>query len=464
MSSPVAVRDDADRRAMTEISLRSDMPVSAASLFAWHERDGAFERLTPAFMPVRVIARDEGIRDGSRVTVDVPVGPVHTRWVVEHRGYVAGQEFSDAQVSGPFARWEHRHQMLPQGEDSSVLEDRVRFALPAPPFGGMVADAFTRARLTRLLQWRHALTRLDLERHAAFAARGPRRIAITGANGFLGAALVPFLTTGGHDVRRVALREALAGDGAGNLAAALAGADAVVHLAGEPIAQRWSARVRRELKESRVRGTRLIAEACARMSPRPEVLLSGSAVGIYGDRGDEILDESSASGDDYLAEVARAWEESTAPARDAGIRVVHLRTGIVLNPGGGALGKMLLPFQSGVGGRLGNGAQWMSWISREDWIGAAHFALQSPGVHGAVNLTAPEPVTNATFTSTLGRVLHRPTVAAVPAFALRALFGEMATATIFASQRATPRVLEGAGFQFAHPTLASALRFELGLL
>jgi len=437
------------------------MPVSAEQLFAWHEREGAFERLTPAFMPAKVLARSGGIRDGARVTLEIPVGPAHTRWEIGHRGYVSGREFSDYQESGPFRSWEHRHLMEPQGTAASVLDDTIRYALPLPPLGAAVAGAFTRDKLDRLLRWRHALTQLDVARHAAFAARGARRVAITGAGGFLGSALIPFLTTGGHEVRRVGLRgtpEAKALD------AALAGVDAVVHLAGEPIAQRWSATVRSELKESRIRGTRAIAEACARMSPRPEVLLSGSAVGIYGNRGNEVLDESSETGKDYLAEVGRAWEAATAPAREAGIRVVHLRTGIVLNPAGGALGKMLLPFKAGVGGRLGSGKQWMSWISREDWIGALYFAMQSPGVSGALNLTAPEPATNATFTSTLGRVLHRPSIAAVPAFALKTVFGEMAEATILASQRAMPVALTRAGFKFAHPTLASALRFELGLL
>lgn len=282
------------------------------------------------------------------------------------------------------------------------------------------------------------------------------RIAVTGVTGFLGGALAAALRAEGHDVRGVGVRDGVAAD-------ALAGAGAVINLAGEPIAQRWTARVRRELKESRVRGTRAVAEACARMSPRPAVLLSGSAIGIYGSRGDEVLDESSALGDDYLAEVGRAWEGAAAPARDAGIRVVHLRTGIVLSPRGGALGKMMLPFQAGVGGRLGSGRQWMSWISRHDWIRAVQFLLRSPGVGGAVNLTAPEPATNATFTSTLGRVLRRPAVVPVPAVALRMIYGEMADAALLASQRVLPHALERAGFTFAQPTLTAALRFELGL-
>lgn len=450
----------------TEVVLRSEMPVSADALFAWHERPQAFDRLTPAWMPARVLGRFGGIRDGARVSLAVPVGPVHTTWELEHTGYETGRRFRDVQVRGPFALWEHTHTMEPQGAHASVLEDRIRYRLPAPPFGELVAGTFTRERLERLLQWRHALTRADLERHAVFAARGPRRIAITGASGFLGAGLVPFLTTGGHEVRTVgrgAASDVRWDPARGALdAAALAGVDAVIHLAGASVAERWTDAHRRAIRESRVQGTRTIAEACARLTPRPEVLVCASAVGIYGSRGDEWLDESSALGDDFLADVGREWEAAAQPARDAGIRVVHLRIGVVLNPGGGALAKMVTPFLAGVGGRLGDGRQWMSWISREDLIGAVHFALQTPSLAGAVNAVAPEPVTNATFAATLGRVLHRPAIAPVPAFVLRTLFGAMAEGTILASQRVRPAALEAAGFPWLHPTLASALRFELG--
>lgn len=452
----------------TEVLLRSEMPVSAEALFDWHERPGAFERLTPAFMPAQVVARSGGISDGSTVSLDVPVGPVSTRWELEHRGYIRGREFRDVQVSGPFASWEHRHLMEPQGPQSSVLEDRINFRLPVAPFGELVAGHFTRTKLERLMRWRHALTRLDLERHAQFAANGPQRIAVTGASGFLGQALVPFLSTGGHSVRRIGRgreNDAQWDPARGMLdAQALDGVDAVIHLAGASVAERWTPEHRRAIRDSRLQGTRLIAEAMAKMPNKPKVLLSGSAIGIYGSRGDEVLNEESSLGEDFLAEVGKEWEEATAPARDAGIRVVHLRTGIVLNPAGGALAKMLLPFQAGVGGKLGSGRQWMSWISREDWIGAAHFALQTSSVEGALNLVAPEPVTGATFAATLARVLHRPALFPVPSLALTTLFGEMARGTILASQRVLPAALERAGFQFAHRSLSSALRFELGLL
>ncbi|MEX2182490.1 MAG: TIGR01777 family oxidoreductase [Gemmatimonadaceae bacterium] len=292
-------------------------------------------------------------------------------------------------------------------------------------------------------------------------------IAITGARGFLGSALVASLEARGRKVIRI-------GRGPGSDVrwdplhgpldhAALAGAEVVIHLAGAPIAQRWTAARKRTIRDSRVEGTRQLAEACARMPRRPALFLSASAIGIYGSRGGEVLDESSATGEDFLAEVGRAWEEAAAPAREAGMRVVAVRTGLVLNPEGGALGKMLLPFKAGLGGTLGSGTQWMSWISREDWVRAMQFIIASPGLSGPVNLTAPEPVTNAVFTETLGRLLHRPTLMPLPAFGLKLIYGEMAQGTILASQRVLPRALTAAGFIFLHPTLATALRVELRL-
>jgi uncharacterized protein (TIGR01777 family) len=246
----------------------------------------------------------------------------------------------------------------------------------------------------------------------------------------------------------------------------LDGLDAVVHLAGEPLSRRWSEERKARIRHSRVDTTRRLAEAMARAlsSPAraPRTLVTASAIGIYGrDRGDEPLDEESTTGTDFLAEVATAWEGATAPAREAGVRAVTPRFGLILSPTGGALARMLLPFRLGLGGRVGSGRQWWSWIALDDVVGIVRFALATPALAGAVNAVAPHPVTNAEFTDTLGRVLRRPTIIVVPAFALRLVFGEMADATLLANQRVIPKRLQDAGFEFRHPTLEEALKYEL---
>lgn len=295
-------------------------------------------------------------------------------------------------------------------------------------------------------------------------------VAVTGATGLIGSALVERLRARGVRVLRLVRRRS--DDSSDDVAwdpmqgqlppNALDGVDAVVHLAGEPIAQRWTGDRKRAIRESRVRGTELLARIIAGMRRKPGVLLSGSAMGYYGDRGDESLDEGSAAGSDFLAGVARDWERATAAASDAGVRVVLARTGVVLSPRGGALAKLLLPFRLGVGGPIGSGRQWMSWISLHDHLRAIEHSLASSALAGPVNFVAPNPVTNAEFATTLGRVLTRPALVPVPSFALELMYGEMARATILAGQRVSPRALAADGFEFAHPTLEQALRFELG--
>ena len=295
-----------------------------------------------------------------------------------------------------------------------------------------------------------------------------RRIAISGASGFLGGALAARLQRESMTIQRLRRGERAAAPdvawrpGAGKIdIAALDGVDVVINLAGEPIARRWTRARKRAIRDSRVGSTALLSRTIAELRHPPTVLVSGSAIGIYGDRGEEELDEESHLGTDFLAEAAAAWEESTEPARAAGIRVVLIRTGVVLNPRGGALAKMLVPFSVGLGGKLGSGTQWMSWIGLEDWLSAVEFALAAK-VAGPMNLVAPNPVTNAEFAQTLARVLRRPALVPVPASAITLLFGEMGRSTLLASQRIHPRRLIEAGFEFAHPTLEQALRAELG--
>ncbi len=240
--------------------------------------------------------------------------------------------------------------------------------------------------------------------------------------------------------------------------ATLDGTAAAIHLAGANIAgHRWTAGYKNLLRASRITPTRTLASLLARLTPRPRVLVCASAVGIYGNRGDEILSEASALGSDFLAEVCRNWEQATQPATDAGIRVVHLRFGVVLSPAGGALARMLPLFRLGLGGRLGSGRQWMSWVALPDVLAAIVFALETQSLSGPVNVVAPEAVSNAEFTRTLGHVLHRPALLPVPTAALKVAFGEMANATILASQRAIPERLRAAGFHFQAPELGPAL-------
>jgi uncharacterized protein (TIGR01777 family) len=295
------------------------------------------------------------------------------------------------------------------------------------------------------------------------------QIAITGSTGLVGAELVPFLTTGGHRVSRVVRNNPSGTDIAWNPTAGtidaerLEGLDAVVHLAGENIAaRRWNAEQKARIRDSRVQGTRLLCETLARLRQPPRVLVSASAIGFYGNRGDEVLTETSTAGDGFLPDVCREWEAATKAAEEAGIRVVHLRFGIVLSPKGGALAKMLTPFRLGLGGRIGNGSQWMSWISLDDVVGSIYHALATESLSGPVNAVAPKPVTNCEFTKTLGRVLWRPTIFPMPAFMARLAFGEMANDLLLGSSRVEPVKLLQSGYRFLHADLERSLRHLLG--
>jgi uncharacterized protein (TIGR01777 family) len=455
-------------RAVVERSSRLPFPAEAA--FAWHERPGAFERLTPPWEQVRVLERTGGIEDGARTVLRVG-GPIALRWVALHRDYEPGRQFADQQIEGPFARWTHLHRFEPDGPNACVLTDRIEYAPPLGHLGAAVDPVLIRPRLERMLAYRHELLPGDLKAHDRFADRQRLRIAVTGASGLIGSALVPFLTTGGHPVTRLVRRRAGAGEAMWDFdkgridAAKLEGLDAVVHLAGENIAARWTDVRRRRIKVSRVIGTRFMAETLARLERPPSVLVTASAVGIYGNRGDEVLTEASSTGvppHDFLTEVGREWEAATEPARAAGIRVVRLRFGIALTPAGGALGRMLPPFRLGIGGPLGSGRQWVSWIGIDDLVGAIYHAIMTEELAGPVNATAPQPVTGRVLATTLGRVLGRPAALPVPARALRLAFGELADVALLSSSRVLPKRLQESAFEFRHPDLEGALRFLLG--
>lgn len=453
------------------IERTSTLPAPVEEAFGWHERPGALERLIPPWERVTVLERSGGIRDGARTEVRVRVGPVRFRWVAVHRDYAESRKFVDEQTEGPFSHWIHEHRFEPEGSESTRYTDRIEFGPPFGTVGTMVGRWLARPRTERMLAYRHATLRADLAAHAPYRERPRLRVAVTGATGLLGSALVPFLTTGGHEVIAVSRRRGLAGavhwdPAAGVLDhAGLEGMDAVVHLAGENVGTRWSEHRKRRIRDSRVEGTMLLAEALAGLRRPPRVLISASAMGVYGNRGDEVLTEDALPEGppaDFFVELGRDWEGAAEPAAAAGIRVVNPRFGLALTPAGGALARMLPAFLLGAGGPLGRGTQWVSWISIDDAIGAIHHALFSDDLAGPVNLAAPEPVTSRTFAATLGRVLGRPALLPVPAPALKLLFGEMADTALLSSQRLSASRLLASGYLFRHPTLEAALRHVLG--
>ncbi len=446
------------------------LPVPAETAWEWHRRPGALERLLPPWERIAVVDRSGDFETGS-VVLRVPIGPHRATWVAQHR--LGGERFEwiDSQVAGPFARWTHTHRLIPETAETSRLVDRVEYALPLGWIGGLAARWVER-RLARMFAYRHALLPADLALHAAWAGRPRLTVAITGGRGLIGRALVPLLTTGGHRVvlvvRKRRARDDVLWDPAGDTIEAekLEGLDAVVHLAGEPITGYWTREKQHRILESRRQGTALVAGALARLRTPPCVLVSASAIGIYGNRGDEPLTESSplptGAAAPFLSRVAQAWEEATAPAERAGIRVVRLRIGLVLTPAGGALGAMLPAFRLGLGGRLGGGSQYQSWIAMDDVVGAIYHAIFQESLRGAVNATAPAPVLQAELAETLGRVLGRPARLSVPASVLRFLLGEMADELLLSSARVLPARLEESGYRFRFRALEPALRYLLG--
>lgn len=453
-----------------EFQRQLELEHSAEHVFRWHQRPGAFARLSPPWQAVHMCGAPKELALGDVQRIELALGPLRLPWVAEITHVEPGREFRDLQRSGPFAHWEHTHSMIPRDAGTSVLRDHIEYAIRFGALGRIFAGGYVRSNLDRLFTYRHRITMEDLARHKSASDRETETldILVTGSSGLVGSALCAFLSTGGHRVRSLVRRESRNENefrwdiesGAFD-AAALEGVDAVIHLAGENIAaRRWSAAQKERIERSRVAGTRLLVDAIHAAPKKPRAFLCASAIGIYGARGDEVLDESSAHGTGFLADVGRAWEAEAA--RCEGARTVMLRFGVILSAKGGALKKMLLPFKLGGGGRLGSGEQWMSWVSLDDVLGAIHHALITESLEGPVNVVAPNAVKNAEYTKTLGKVLSRPTIFPMPAFAARLAFGELADELLLNGQHVKPTKLVESGYRFAQPELEDALRHQLG--
>ena len=427
-------------------------------VFAWHERPGALARLAPPWQPIRVLEEAPSLRDGKAV-LRLP-GGVH--WVAQHGGYEPPRQFVDELVSLPL-RWRHTHGFEPVTTTTTRVTDVVETPVP----GSVLAQTF---------RFRHRQLAADLAAHRAMTALRPRplTVAVTGSSGLIGSALCAFLTTGGHRVIRLVRQPPRRADERHWQPdrpdpRALEGVDAVVHLAGASIAGRFGDRHKQLVRDSRIGPTNALATTMASMAAaghgRP-VLVSASAIGFYGvDGGDEQLTEESDRGAGFLAELVADWEAATEPARQAGLRVVIVRTGIVQSARGSAL-RLLRPlFAAGLGGPLAPGSQWVSWIGLDDLVDVFGRALVDERLVGPVNAVAPHPVRNREYASTLARVLRRPALIPVPALGPRLLLGaEGAREMVQASQRVTPQRLRASGHAYRHPTLEACLRHQLGHL
>lgn len=455
---------------------QSRLAAPSEEVFSWFEAPGAFERLSPSWIDVKVLERQGGIKEG-RVLLSVAKGPVLVNWVLQHDQYIPGRQFRDYQLKGPFKSWSQLHRVEPDGDDASFLIDTIEYELPDALPAKFAAKLYIESELRKLFSFRHRLIAQDLKQKASYRGGTKMKVLVSGSTGLIGEGLTAFLSSQGHSVVRLVRPESHSDskDGlklpsvewdpkAGKIdIAALEGFDAVVHLGGESIAEgRWSAARKEALRLSRVKGTAFLSDTLARLKNPPKVLVVASAIGYYGDRGPEVLNEQSSKGSGFLSDLCQEWETACQPAARAGIRVVNLRIGVVLSTKGGALTKMLLPFELGAGGEIGSGNQFLSWVSLDDVLGAILHALNTESISGPVNVTAPNPVTNKEFTKTLGKVLSRPTLIPIPTFGLRILFGEMADECLVAGQNVLPTKLHSSNYEFRNKELEPTLRRILG--
>jgi len=450
---------------------RSILNCSRAELYAFHSRPGALERLLPPWDGSEVLWKKGSIAPGGKVLMKLKQGPFYINWEAHHIEEVPGVMFRDIQYRGPFAHFQHTHSFseTPQGAE---LTDAIEFALPFDQFLPSLATRQVEDTLTRIFTYREHVLREDLLLHAR-CSKKPLRLLISGASGVLGRVLVPLLTTGGHEVWTLVRRKPTPGSREifwdpwnGVLKASeLPELDGVIHLAGEYIGLgRWSAPKKEKVVESRKRGTWLLAKTIARLRKPPEVFLSASAVGYYGDTGSGIITEEAPTGNDFISEVCRAWEFGVAPAAEAGIRTVTMRLGVALTPRGGALQRLLMSDPLFIFKQFGHGWQYISWMSIDDMVAAMLHCLVTPELHGPVNIAAPQPVTNKEMLATLARVLDRPQLFAIPSASLRMLYGQMAKEIVLSGCRVAVGKLEQSGFRFRHPSLETALRPLLGKL
>ena len=445
---------------------------SIEEAFEWHERKGAFRRLMPPWELAEEVRADDSLEEGSQRIFKFPMGPIKMSWVAQHTEYNPPHSFEDVMLKGPFKSWHHLHNFNATSDGKVLIHDRVNYKLPLGFLGNLVAGKMIKKRLKRMFTAREIRLERDLRRHAEFSHLKRKKILVAGSSGLIGRQLVAFLDTGGHDVWRLVRRAVKAGEKEIRWNPAeqkvnseqLEGFDTIIHLGGAGIGdKRWSKKRMKLIEKSRTVSTALLSETIAKLSEKPSAFIVSSAIGWYGERGDLELTENSDPGQGFLPTTCAKWEQSCQAAKDAGVRTVNLRTGIVLDATGGALGKMLLPAKLGGGGPIGRGKQWYSWISMDDQIYATHHLVMKDNLEGAYNLTAPNPVRQKTFAKVLGKVLRRPAFIPTPPLGIWVLFGKMGVALTTESTKVLPKKLQDSGYKFEHEALEPALRDCLGV-
>ncbi|MBJ09623.1 MAG: TIGR01777 family protein [Euryarchaeota archaeon] len=454
-----------------------EVPVPVDQLFSWHENPGAFERLTPPFEPVKVKKRKGGI-DGGEVHLQMNLGPIPLPWVARHHDYIKNEQFLDEQVSGPFASWNHAHLFEKINDESSKLTDEIDYKLPFGTIGKTFGGAFAEQKIKQMFAYRRNITKNDLVSQSRYSG-SPLNIAVTGGSGLIGSQLKPYLTTAGHSVENIVRGRPQKGELSWNLEnrtiSNLSDKDVVVHLAGEPISKPlggmiplpWTKWKRNEILKSRVEGTKLISEHIASLNNPPKVMICASAVGYYGDRGEELLSESEESGDDYFSHVVSEWEKAAQPAIDAGIRVVFLRIAPVMSPLGGALQVLGNAARLGSSPPVAGGKQWWSWISLDDVVDVIYHSIINEKLSGPVNVASPNPVRQKEWASTLAKVIWGrfgplTGLIPVPGFALKTVLGEFGDVLALSSIKIDSSKLLDSGYKFRFENLEDCFRHLLG--
>lgn len=447
---------------------------SVEEIWNWYDSPGAFRRIMPEWEGIDPIQAGKLV-DGDETIFKVSLGPIKRTWLARHHSVKEGVGFSDRMIKGPFGAWNHQHTFESKGE-STIVNDHVEYKLPLHFLTGWTAPFTVKPRMNQMFRYRTDIVMNDLKQIQKTSHLPRQRVLVSGSTGMIGLQLCAFLEAAGHEVHRlirpstklpkdvssenVVVWNDLSGE---IIAGEFENFDSIIHLAGAGIGdKRWSAKRKKLIRDSRVIPTTNLSKIIANLKNPPKSFLCGSAVGYYGNRGTEVLDEKSKSGDDILASICREWEESTGVAKDAGIRVSFLRTGIVISPLGGALAKLLFPAKMGAGGPVGGGKQMQSWISLDDEIYAIHHLMMDESSEGPYNLSAPTPVNQKTFAKTLGKVLRRPAFAPLPGFMIKIMFGEMGQKLVLEGQDVRPNRLLESGFEFTFDDLESCLRNCLG--